>query len=530
MEEAIQGTLHVLDYIVVLAFMILFVYVGFFFYRRQSNTSHYFKASGSLPSWAIGLSILATLISSITFLAYPGAAFSSNWILLVQGLMVPVVLIFLVHFIVPFYRKVIGISAYEYFEKRFGYIARLYTSLAFTIAHFSKMGTVLFLLALAISSMMGLNIYMTLIVLGVLVILITFIGGIEAVIWLDVIQGMMLLAGGLLCIAVMFIAAPYTPLEMIEFARENDKIGFGPYDWDLARLTFIVMALNGIFYAIQKYGTDQTIVQRYLTARSHREAVKASLVGVLLCVPVWMLFMFVGSMLFSYYNMADSSLVEGLRPDAVFPLFIVSELPIGVTGLILAGLIAAAFSSLDSDLNSLSAVSVEDYYKRLVPGRDDRHYLLVGKFIVVFCGIGALGIASLYIAAEDDSVLGIVFTLYAIFSGGIAGMFLLAIFTKRANKQGLYVGIGACVVFTAWGMLTSQPIGVAEGPVLDLGRFNYTHHSYMMGVYTHLILFGVGYVASFMFPKYQADDSLTFYGYLKDRRKIREELRQKGQE
>lgn len=511
-----ETTLHIVDYAVVLFFIILFIFVGFYFSRKQNTTAQYFIASGNLPSWAIGLSILATLISSVTFLAYPGAAYDNNWILLVQGLMVPIVLVFLVHFIVPFYRKVVGISAYEYFEKRFGYFARLYTSLAFTIAHFSKMGTVFFLLALVVSSMMGINIYVSIIVLGVVVILYTLIGGIEAVVWLDVIQGIMLLIGGVIAIIVMFSIIDGSPLEMIAFAREHGKIGLGPYDWDFTRLTFIVISINGIFYAIQKYATDQTIIQRYLTAKSHKEAVKASLVGILLCVPVWTLFMFVGSMLYAFYNMGDFAVPEGMRSDAIFPHFILTQLPVGVTGFILAGLVAAAFSSLDSDLNSLSAVGVEDYYKRIFPDKTDVHYLKVSKLIVILCGIGALGVAFIYASAEDESVLGIVFTLYAIFSGGIAGLFLLGVLSNRANKKGLYIGIFACVVFTAWAMLTSQPIALTDKPLLDLGNFNYTHHKYMLGVYTHLILFGVGYLASFLFPNERADDNLTVYGYWKE--------------
>lgn len=512
-----ENTLHIVDYLIVLVALVFFVLFGMSFSKKQTNTSHFFVASGSLPSWAVGLSILATLISSVTFLAYPGAGYDSNWILLVQGLMVPIVLIFLLNFIVPFYRKVVGVSAYEYFEKRFGYFARLYTSFAFTMAHFSKMGTVFFLLALALSSMMGININLVILVLGIVVISYTMVGGIEAVVWLDVVQGILLLLGGILCLGVMFSIAPETPIEMISFAWEQGKIGFGPYDWDFTRLTFVVIALNGIFYAIQKYATDQTIVQRYLTAKSHKEAVKASLIGILLCVPVWMLFMFVGSMLFSFYHITDFTLPEAIRADAVFPHFITTQLPIGVTGLILAGLVAAALSSLDSDLNSLSAVGIEDYYKRLMPNKSDSHYLFVGRIIVILCGIGALAVAFMYVKADGETVLGIVFALYAIFSGGIAGLFLLGIFSKRANKQGLNVGILACVLFTAWAVMTSQPLGEAQTPLLDLGKFNFTHHNYMLGVYTHLIIIGVGYFASFLFPVHSADDSLTIYGYLKEK-------------
>ncbi len=511
--------LHLLDYLVVFGYLLFIVYLGTTFAKRQTGTDRYFKAGSSIPSWAVGLSILATLISSVTFLAYPGEGFDSNWIRLVQGLMVPIVLVFMVGFIVPLYRRVIGISAYEYFEKRFGYLARLYTSLAFAMAHFSKMGTVFFLLALALSSMMGFNIYLVIIVLGFVVILYTLLGGIEAVIWLDVIQGIMLFGGGLLCLGIMFATASGGPIEMIRFAASEGKIGFSPYDLDFTRLTFIVMALNGIFYAIHKYGTDQTIVQRYLTARSDKQAIKASLIGVFLCVPVWALFMFVGTSLFSYYAVTDVPLPPDMRPDAVFPYFITTQLPIGITGLILAGIAAAALSSLDSDLNSLAAVFTEDYYKRFKPSSTDKQRLFVGRVTVLVCGIGALGVAFIYVAAEGETVLAIIFTLYAIFSGGIAGLFLLGIFSRRTNKQGVYIGIVATVIFTAWGILTSITLGVAEKPLLDLGRFNYTHHSYMLGVYSHLVLFIVGYLTSYLFPRPETDKNFTIYGYMEKKKK-----------
>ncbi|MDQ7064894.1 MAG: sodium:solute symporter [candidate division KSB1 bacterium] len=515
-------SLHWLDWIVVAISLILSIAVGAYFARRQKSTQKYFAAEGNLPSWAVGISILATLISSVTFLAYPGEGYSSNWIRLVQGLMVPIVLIFMVWFVVPLYRNVIRLSAYEYFERRFGFLARLYSSLAFVLAHFSKMGTVFFLLALALSKMMHVNTFAIIWVLGLSVVILTVLGGIEAVIWLDVIQGIMLMAGGLLCAAVLLFKPEGGPMAVIGYALEHDKIGFGPYDIDFARLTFIVMALNGVFYAIQKYGTDQTIVQRYLTARSDKEAVRASLLGVFLSVPVWTLFMFIGTALYSYYHLTQAPLPPGTRADAVFPYFIMTELPIGVTGLILAALMAAAISSLDSDMNCLAAIGVEDYYMRFRPKATDRQRLLVGKILVAVSGIAACVVASFYVLAGNKGVLGIVFTLYAIFSGGIAGMFLLGLFT-RANKQGLYIGMAACVVFTGWAVLTSTPIGFGENKrlLLDLGRFNFTHHKYMLGVYSHLVLFGVGYLASFLFPHSVPDRSLTIHAWLDKRAETR---------
>lgn len=511
-----HSNLHIIDYLIILIFLLAPIAVSLKFSKKQKSTKNYFTANGSIPSWAIGLSILATLISSITFLAYPGEGFASNWILLVQGLMVPLTLVFFIGFIVPLYRNAIHLSAYEYFEQRFGFGARLYSSLGFFLAHFSKMGTVFYLLALAISKMIGVNTIELIWITGFVVIFITLIGGMEAIIWMDVIQGILLIAGGLVSLGVILFTTPGGISAIWDVAKANGKIGFGPFDLDFAKLTFIVMALNGIFYAIQKYGTDQTIVQRYLTAKSDKKAIKASWIGVLLSVPVWALFMFIGTALFAFYHIKTGGLPVNIKPDGVFPYFIMTQLPVGVVGLVLSALLAAAISSLDADLNCLSAICVGDYYKRFKKDSTEKQCMRVSRLVVLLAGLTSVGIATYYVKNQGaKGALETVFALYAIFSGGIAGLFLLGIFSKRANKQGAYIGIFACILFTAYAMLTSTKLNMGghEQKILDLGRFNFAHHKYMIGVYSHIILFVVGYLASFLFKKPQNITHLTYYGW-----------------
>ena len=463
-------SLHFVDYLIVGASLVLSVGVGLRFAKAQSTTRRYFSAGGNVPAWAISLSIFATLISSLTFLAYPGDGFAGNWVRLVQGFMVPIVVLAGIGFIVPMYRKVIGLSAYEYFERRFGYLARLYASLAFVLAQFAGMGSVFFLLALAVSSLTGIGVVTVIVVLGLVVTVLTLVGGMEAVIWLDVIQGVLLILGGLVTLLVIAIKLDGGLARVFSVAAAENKVSLGSFDSNLVELTFWVMAINGIFYAVQKYGTDQTMVQRYLTARSDKEAIRASITGVLMVVPVWVLFMFIGTALYVFYQDA-ASLPEGLRSDAVFPHFILNEMPVGVVGLVIAALLAAAISSLDSDLNCLAAVGVDDYYKKLKPQSTDAERVRMGKIIVVLSGIGSIVVALIYVALGDQGVLATVFMLYAMFSGGIAGMFLLGIFVPRTNKQGLYIGIGACVLFTAAALLTSTPFSFGgESRIwLDLG-------------------------------------------------------------
>jgi len=550
--------LHWIDYVVVIAYLLFIAILGSSFAKRQKSTDHYYTGGRNIPTWAIGLSILATLISSVTFLAYPGEGYKeSSWIRLVQGIMVPLVLICLIWFIVPMFRKVIGISTYEYFEKRFGFIPRLYTSLSFSLMHFAKMGTVFYLMALAVGTMMGIvsdqGLMLLIFVLGVLVVVYTLLGGIEAVIWCDVIQGLVLVGAGLFVVAMLFFKGGGAA-EMVSTAWNAGKIDFTPlkpaFKWDMVHLGFWVMAINGIFYAIQKYGTDQTIVQRYLAAGSDKKAIKAAMMGVCLCVPVWTLFMFIGTMLWVYYQgvQIPQTVLEwiGDKPERVFVYFVNSELPIGIVGVILAGLCAAALSSLDSDLNCLSAVVVEDYYRRIRKNSTDKHRLRFGRIVVAVCGVYAIAVACWYVKVQEaQSVLSIIFGLYAILSGGIAGLFALAFFTKRANLKGVYVGMLACILFSCWAVLSGEPL-VGDKILLDLNQglnnlfnttafgteqgqlsLNFPHHHYMIGVYSHIVLFVFGYIASLFFRHDRDISGLTFYDWRKTHKKVAEVIKEK---
>ena len=505
------NSIHWIDITIVLTSILFTIGAGFYFARRQKSSTHYFAGSGNIPAWAIGISIFATLISSVTFLAYPAAAYKSNWILLVQGLMVPVVLLGLIWVIVPLFRKVIKLSTYEYFERRFGLFARMYTSVAFILTHFSKMGTVLYLVSLALASLMGIPVVWLIVFLGLAIILLTLLGGIEAVIWMDVIQGILLVGGGLLCVGILLFRPEGGAGFMISEAITMKKIDFGPYNFSLAELTFWVMVINGAFYALQKYGTDQTIVQRYLTAKNDKAAKKAAYIGVLMSVPVWTMFMFIGALLFVFYNSGSAVLPEGMKADQVFPYFIGTQLPVGAVGLVLAALVAAAISSLDSDMNCLAAIGVADFYQRFRKNTTDKQKLNMGRWLVFASGVAMTFVALLYAAWDGEGVLGVVFELYAIFSAGIVGIFLLGLFSSRANRQGLNIGIGVCIAFTAYAILTTTKIN--DSIILDLGKYNFPHHKYMLGVYSHIIVLVVGYFASLFFKTERAIKELTIYGY-----------------
>ncbi len=504
--------IHLLDYVILAAYLIAVLTIGFRSSRKKKSAAEYFAGNKSIPGWAVAMSILATIISSVTFLGYPGQAYDKNWLLLVQGLMVPIVLLSIIWFIVPIYRRSIGISAYEYFEHRFGYSARLYSSLGFSLMHFTKMGSVVYLLAVAIERLTGISAPTVILIMGTLTILYTLVGGIEAIIWTDVLQGFLFLSGGLVCVLILLFKPHGGQSEVISLAWRNGKMGVGPYDLNFSKPTLIVMVINGIFYYLQKYCADQTMVQRYLIAKTDRAAIRSTLTGGLMCVPTWTMFMFLGSCLWAFYHITQLPLPKGIRADQVFPYFISTQLPAGVVGLVLAALLAAAMSNISSDLNCLSAVIVEDYYRRLFRNSTDTQRLRTGKIAVLVCGCATMGVALLYYSLHKESILETIFGLYAMFSGGIVGLFALGFFVRRANWQGVLIGIFACILFSAWGIVTYQPKDTHR--LVDLGRFNYTQHAYMLGVYSHFVLFGVGLIASFFFPEHLESDRFTIYGFL----------------
>jgi SSS family solute:Na+ symporter len=483
-----MGTIRWLDLLVIVAYMAALILVGVRFSRRQTSTERYFVAKRSIPAWAMGLSLLATLISSVTFIAYPGSAYASDWSNLVPGLTVILVMALTATVIIPFFRHVVGMSAYEYFGKRFGYPARVYSSIGYALGHFSKMGFVFYLLALTVSSMTGWNTDRVILLVGAITVGYTLIGGIEAVIWADVIQGFVLWVGIIICLGYLLFLPAGGPAVMWHAAWESHKISLGSTAMDLHQPTILVLGLYGFFYYMQRYTADQTVIQRYLVAKSDQAAIRGIITGTLLCIPVWSLFMLIGTLCWAFYRVTGEQLPAYItKGDQVFPYFITTHLPPGVAGLFMAALFGAAMANLSSDFNSLAAVGVEDYYRIARPAATERQRLFVAKIIVAVCGALCIVVATV-LAHTNGSALSMWYTVSAIVGAGLAGLFLLAFLVPRAGPTAAYVAIAANLLFTAYATLWNGP-------------YKFPYHSYMIGVIGHLIVFVGGYALSFVFPK-----------------------------
>jgi SSS family solute:Na+ symporter len=375
------------------------------------------------------------------------------------------------------------------------------------------MGFVLYLMALTIASMTGWDI--TAVVAGVAVVMVfyTMTGGIEAVVWSDVIQGVVLWAGIAIALGFLLFLPEGGPAAVFGAAARGGKFGLGDPAFDFTRPTIPVAILYGLFWYGQRYVADQTMVQRYLLAKSDQGAMRGVTMGASLCVPVWALFMLIGTSVWAFFQITREAIPSGIvKADQMFPYFLSAHLPPGVLGLLLAALTGAAMTMLASDLNSLAMVLVEDFYRAARPASTDRQRLAAGRAIVAAVGALNAGTALLLVQTRG-SALSMWFAVSAIASGGLAGLFFLAFLAPRASRAGAWGGIACSAAFTVWAVLTR-----GAKPLLNLGPFNYPGDDLTIGAAGNIILFGAGLLGSLLFPAAAAADRGTYWHWRRTRR------------
>ncbi|MEO9477067.1 MAG: sodium:solute symporter [Cyclobacteriaceae bacterium] len=443
-----------IDLIVFLVYMIAIVAFGSSFYFRNKDSNAYTSGGGRLPAWVVGMSIFATFVSSISFLAIPGKAYLSDWNAFVFSISIPIAAVMAVKFFIPLYRGIGSISAYTYLEQRFGLWASRYASVCYILTQLMRTGSILYLLVLPLNLMFGWDIATIIIITGIAVVVYSMLGGIQAVIWTDAIQGIVLIAGALVCALLLLFGMPDGPAQLFEVAAENNKFSLGSFGLSISESTFWVMLLYGLFINVQNYGIDQNYVQRYMSAKSEKEAKSSALFGSLLYVPVSMLFFFIGTALFSYYSAQPELLPTGTTADKVFPNFIVNQLPVGVTGLLIAAIFAAGMSTVSTSINSTATIILTDYYKRYFPNTTEKSSMKVLYLSSVVFGILGIGVAVAMINVK--SALDAWWSLASIFSGGMLGLFLLGFFAKNASNFNAAVGVVVGVLAILWMSLSSM--------------------------------------------------------------------------
>lgn len=471
-------TLYRIDLWIIAIYMLAMLGVAFKVSDKSRDVEGYTVGNRSLPAWAVGLSVLGTFTSSISFLGVPAKAFASNWNVYVFGLALPVAAWVAVRYFVPLYRTKVQLSAYEFLEARFGYWARAYAVISYIILQLIRVATVLLLVAFAVVPMLFGErsitenvplwedpIVLTLVGLGTMVIIYDTLGGLQAVIWTDVLQVLILILGAAWCVAILIWGEDGGWNAFMQQVPEG-KFSMGVWDqetqtsaplwdiWSITQSTFLVVFLYGITENLRNYGTDQSYVQRILAARSETAAKGSIWIGAISYIPVSALFCLIGTALFVFYNSAAASGGPAMVPEEAFPRFISNELPKAVSGIVIAAILAAAMSTVDSSLNALSTVTLVDIIRRLklAPAHAKEIWILRGTTITMGI-VGTTVAVLLYEIKRDEArtILDMWWQYAGTAGGGMFGLFLLAWLTPRLPSWGALVAVICTLPVVIWG-------------------------------------------------------------------------------
>ncbi|MHC4741594.1 MAG: sodium:solute symporter family protein [Planctomycetota bacterium] len=493
---------HALDYLALIAYLAVVVGIGAYFSRREKTTNDYFLAGRRVPWWAASLSIFSTYLSAVTFMAIPAKAFATDWVTILVNLGIILATPVAVFCFLPFYRRLNVTTIYEYLEMRFSPGIRIYGSVSFVFLQLAKMGVFLLLPSLALSTVTGFNVYACIIIMGLLCTIYTVLGGIEAVIWTDVLQSCVLVGGGLLCIGTICGAEKFDFSGMLRVANDADKFHIFNTEGGIDSTVFWVVILGGFFIQVIPFTSDQVIAQRFLTTRDEKSAARSLWAHAGIVVPASLLFFGLGTALFVYYSSRPELLPTGdVKNDAIVPWFIATRLPAGIAGLVIAGVFAATMSTVDSGMHSIATSLVNDVYGKLRPNADDKQRLAMARMLTVAAGLFGTISAVLISRIDPGSLWEMILLLVGLFGSSLTGVFLLGVLTRRASARGVAIGVVASIISLIILRTVTIPI-----------------HGLLTAAVGVLSCVVVGYVASILMPARERSLKNLTLGTLEDAR------------
>ena len=443
------GRFGFVDFSVIGFYLAAMIGVGVFFSFRNKNSDDYFRGGQRIPWFVAGLSIFATMLSSITFVAIPAKAYATNWVYFMVNMTAIAITPLVILLFLPFFRKIDATSAYEYLEKRFNRPARLFASASFVLFQIGRMAVVMYLPALALAAITPMSEQQCILLMGILSIIYCTMGGLEAVVWTDTIQSFVLLGGTFFSLMLIINRIDGGVGGFMATAGEHSK--FHMINWDFASTSFAttalwVVVLGGIGQNLVPYTSDMAVVQRYMSVGNMARAKKAIWTNAVAILPASVLFFGVGTALFVFYAHNPDRLDPTFKTDAIFPLFIARELPTGIAGLVVAGIFAAAQSTISTSMNSTSTALVTDFVRPLQRIHSERGYLQLGRVLTAVLGFLGMLLALSFAASDIKSLWDQFMRILGLFGGPMCGLFCLGIFTTRANGPGAIIGAVAGAV------------------------------------------------------------------------------------
>ena len=457
--------LPIWDLSIIAVYLLSMIGIGIYFSRKNSSSEQFTTASGQIPGWALGLSFYATFLSAITFLGDPGKSFGSNWNPFAFSLSIPFAAWISTKYFVPFYRNKGEISAYTHLEKRFGSWARTYAMVCFIMTQLARMGTIFYGIALTINALTGIDMRLIIVVSGLCILIYTVLGGMEAVIWTEVIQAVLKTCGALMIVGIILSQTGIS--KVIEIGIRDDKFSLGSFEPDFSTSSFWVVLMYGFFINLTNFGIDQNYIQRYHTAQDAKAAAKSIWLCVLYFVPVSFLFFFIGTALYTFYmenptlilelknqvalekNIALDTLKPSDYGDRVLPFFMKTQIPKGLLGLLMAALLSAAMSTMSSGMNSSATVFLKDIYLRYVQ-KDLAAEKQLKVLHIATIVMGILGITFGISMIGVKSLLDVWWKLSGIFAGGMLGIFLLGFLSKNVGNLAAKIAAASGVIIIAW--------------------------------------------------------------------------------
>ena len=474
-----------LDWLVIVVYLGGMIGIGLYFYLREkrNSTANFFVGGRSIPFWAAGVSLYAANTSSISFIAIPAKAFESNWQYMTNNLIAVFGLMFVAVWIVPLLRRLDLMSVFSYLETRFHPAIRMIASaLAILTQLGSRMSVILFLPALAIATITGISTTLSVILMGGFTIIYTAMGGMKAVIWTDVVQVIVKMGGAIFAIGFIIWHLHGGFGEFLGTAMADRKMHLLDFSFDLTKATVWGFLFLVLFDVVLTFPKDQVLMQRTLSTPSAREAGRSIWAFAAIMIPGGLVFYMIGTSLFVFYKAHPERMNPMLPIDATFPLFIAAELPMGVTGLIVAGIFAAAMATLSGIMNSVATLVSVDFYDRLVKNRTPKQSVIFAEVTTVVVGLVGIGLALLLSRFDVHSLFDVSIELAGLLGGGFAGAYTLGMFTRRANSPGVAIGIASstALTFIAW-------------------VFKLVHPYFYLAISICLCIV-IGYIASLCFP------------------------------